>query len=620
MCGLFGLQFQHSENISDKNIQSSLSLLHHRGPDGSGYERLDNIVLAHSRLSFLDLSSRSNQPFWDSKKEYCLVYNGEIYNYQTIKDRLAKQGIQFNTTSDTEVLLYALIHFGTAILEELEGMFAFAFYDIKKQEILLCRDRFGIKPLFICTTAQGLLFSSEVNAFAPWQPLTADESSVINFLSGFDGNTQGKSFYKNIHQLEAGKFAVIKNQQIIHEEYFFTLNDFIDVDYHRELSNTADNVLIDKMESLLLASVEKHMIADVPVGALCSGGVDSSIILAMATKYHDDLQIFHANVVGQHSEVDAARALAKHLKLDLKIVDIHDNDFITMIPDVLEHYGHPFNYHPNSVPFLMLTRLVQANSVKAILTGEGADESYLGYSHIPTENFFSAVNNTINSLGNMIRSIPLFGDKLLSSSHRNAATTSLLSGSYETELEKINLDSISANIDKKTLKTIKYLGYHLRTLLHRNDTMGMAASIEARFPFLDHDVIRFATNLPYNAKVRKTFSAYNELKHPFIKSKWILRKIADRYLPTELSQRKKRGFPTNAFERMSINPDLFHDSCINEMFTVTNKQLDNILETSPKDFRLRLLQFNIWNRLLIQQEEKDTISSDLQKYISIREA
>lgn len=618
MCGLFGLQFTHNDKIKDDKIRSSLKLLQHRGPDGSGFEKLGNVVLAHSRLSFLDLHSRSNQPFWDSKKEYCLVYNGEIYNYKTIKNDLIKLGVQFSTTSDTEVLLYALIHYGTDILSRLEGMFAFAFYDIKKQTILICRDRFGIKPLFLCKTPDGILFSSEVNAFSPWYDLAADDNSVISFLGGFDGNTQGKSFFKNIYQLEAGKYAVIKNQKIESESYFFRLTDFVDDNYHAELTQTSTSTLIDKMDELLLSSVEKHMIADVPVGALCSGGVDSSLIMAMATRYHDDLQIFHANVVGPHSEVDAASALAKHLKLDLKIVEAHDDDFITMIPDVIQHYGYPFSYHPNSVPFMKVTQLVKQHNIKAILTGEGADESLLGYSHIPTENIFNGINTGILKIRNLIKNIPLFGDKLLVNDFKNCSTVALLTGAYETESEKRALSNLDTNVNRNTLKTVAYLGYHLRTLLHRNDTMGMASSIEARFPFLDHDVMKFAVNLPYNLKIRKTLSAYNELKHPFIKSKWILRKIADRYLPAELSQRRKRGFPTNAFERMQINTNLFHNSCINEIFSVTNNQLDLILDSSNRDFKQRLLQLLVWNNLLLRNQSNESITLELQKHLSIK--
>jgi len=595
-----------------------MSLLNHRGPDGHGYIKRDNTALAHTRLSFLDINERSNQPFWDKSNRYCLIYNGEIYNYQLLKDELVKQGVRFETTSDTEVLLYSLIHSGINVLSRLEGMFAFALYDSDTKEILLARDRFGIKPLYLCNTNDGVLFSSEIAAFSPWTELSPDYFSISGYLLGSGGNTQSKSFYKNIHELEAGKYTYVKNGQITQTNQFFQLTDFLDKDYSKELSQTKTSRLIDDMDELLCSSVQKHMISDVPVGALCSGGVDSSILLAIAHKLNPNIEIFHSNVTGPHSELHAAKKLADYLNLDLRVVDVNDEDFILKIPDVIEHYGMPFVYHPNSIPFLMVTKLVQKNNIKAILTGEGADESYLGYSHIPTENIFATIHKMFNKASKLIQSIPLLGEKLIPNSGSLITPASYIFGDFESQRERNDIFNASKTYDKHSNKTLNYMGYHLRTLLHRNDTMGMAASIEARFPFLDNDLIKFAVNLPYKHKIKKTIHAYKESKHPFIQSKWILRQIANRYLPKELSQRTKRGFPTNAFERMTISNSYFSNSYIADLFSLPNNSLQTLLENSSDGFKLRLLQLNVWGDIYFNNENITNLSTHLSNHVTVK--
>ena len=618
MCGIFGLQMAGNGKIDDKTIKKSMSLLNHRGPDGQGFIKTDNIAFAHTRLSFLDISERSNQPFWDDSRRYCLIYNGEIYNYQQLKEGLIKQGVSFKTTSDTEVLLYSLIHKGIGALKDLEGMFAFAFYDTQTKEIILARDRFGIKPLYLCKTNNSLLFSSEIIAFTPWTKLTPDLFSISGYLLGSGGNTQSKSFYNDIHELEAGKYAIVKNAKIDKTETFFHLTDFLDHDYSDYLSKRKTNLLIDDMDELLSGSVKKHMISDVPVGALCSGGVDSSILLAMAHKLNADIQIFHSNVTGPHSELHAAEALAKHLGLDLKVVNVSDEHFIQNIPEVMQNYAMPFIYHPNSIPFLMVTKLVQQHKVKAILTGEGADESYLGYSHIPTENIFSAIHKLTHKTSGLIQNIPLFGEKLIPNSNNLSKSAQYIFGGFEKAHETDIISRATKGFNKHSDKTLNYLGYHLRTLLHRNDTMGMAASIEARFPFLDNELIKFAVNLPYKYKIKKTIHAYKEFKHPFVRSKWILRQIADRYLPKELSQRTKRGFPTNAFERMKINNKYFVNSYIAELFSIPENRLQNLLEGSNNGLKLRLLQLNVWGELYFNSTSTDKLSAQLSSNITVQ--
>lgn len=199
MCGIFGILWHKHDSIPDKHcLKETARLLHHRGPDNSGIFADAGIGLVHTRLSLLDLNPRSNQPFWDKQGRYCLVYNGEIYNFKNLRTELELSGIQFRTTSDTEVLLELLITRGVEYtLQNIEGMFAFAFYDKIEKTLLIARDRFGIKPLFIYDEEDAFIFSSEIEAMRPWVKFEPDIPSIFSFLFGFAGPTKGHSFFKN---------------------------------------------------------------------------------------------------------------------------------------------------------------------------------------------------------------------------------------------------------------------------------------------------------------------------------------------------------------------------------------------------------------------------------------
>ncbi len=333
-----------------------------------------------TRLSLLDLNPRSNQPFWDQQGRYGLIYNGEIYNFKELRTALERKGVHFRTTSDTEVLLAWLITCGVeATLPKLEAMFAFALYDKVDKTFILARDRFGMKPLFIYDADDMFLFASEIGAMRPWIPFEPDLLSISSYLYGFAGPTKGHSFFKNIAFLAPGTVVKIRLGTPAQYRKFFSIPDFWDPDEAATLQRLKPQQLIDQVEERLLKSVKKQLFADAPVGALCSGGVDSSLVMAMASRFHNNLAIFHANVTGPLSEYQAAAQLAKHLKLDLKTVDAHDQDFIDRFPEAMEHYGHPFSIMPSSIPFLMVCEWVRHNGVKAVLTGEGSDECYLGY-------------------------------------------------------------------------------------------------------------------------------------------------------------------------------------------------------------------------------------------------
>lgn len=617
MCGLFGaLLRNHNEKQVTERAQASLQALTHRGPDGNAIYTSSNIVLGHTRLSFLDLSEHANQPFSDITGRYKLVYNGEIYNFSQLRDELRGKGFSFRTGSDTEVLLYGLIAYGESFLPRLEGMFAFLFIDLEKGEAIAARDRFGIKPLFYAENDQGVFFASEIKALHPWVTIQPDDLTIAAYLAGHYLQTSGNSFAKNIKFFPTGSYARFRINEPIHIRPFFEIVDFYNKDYAEELSGRSVSTLINDCDRILSESVRKHMISDVPVGALCSGGIDSSLILAMAKGENSNLRIFHANVVGPHSELDAAKRLATHLNLELDVADCQDKDFIDLLPDVIYHQEFPFIYHPNSAPFLMVSRLVKSNQVKAVLTGEGADEALLGYADIPLSGLISGYYGLTNKLRKLFHRIPWLGETLWRNpAHKNNGID-LLNGydsAIPTEwLEKIRTHGISEN---EAQETLPLLSYHLRTLLMRNDRLGMAASIEARFPFLDHDFIRFCVNLPRSLKVHFSTSAAREIRHPFFATKWILRQVADRYLPSDLAQRRKRGFPTNAFDRIRIDPNYFNDSWVQSYLRLDSNQTRLLRDSLTQEEKLRLLMLNVWGLTFVEQVPKSLVTEQIHKSV-----
>lgn len=622
MCGIFGIVFADEKTVPDRNrLKTTLNLLKHRGPDSSGTHVEAGVGFAHTRLSLVDLSDRSRQPFWDSEGRFCLVYNGEIYNFKELRQDLENEGVHFRTTSDTEVLLQSLIVRGPkATLPKLEGMFAFAWYDRRERILTLARDRFGIKPLYIYRDERVFLFASEVKAMKPWIQLKPNPFIITSYLLGYDGPLQDTSFYGGVRSVPPGSLLTLTIGEAPRHERFTELPDLLDPNQAEELNKLKPEQLIDRIDDLLQRSVRQMLFADAPVGILCSGGVDSSIITAMAARCHDNLAIFHADVKGPSSEYHAALSLSRHLKLDLEKVDVHNDDFIDLIPEVTDHYERPFFRHHHSIPFLMVSKLIRRHGVKGVLSGEGADECYIGYQQIvrePLEEFYLKQLRRVETL---VRRIPRIGKVLWPGRLDGGANLvrSMLNG-FEREIGQrcfrmAYKRAMGAPADRN-VRTLDMLADHLCALLHRNDTMGMAASIEARFPFLDERLVKTAINLPYNAKVRFSPTAW-ERAHPFLRDKWVVRKVADRYLPRQLSRRKKAPFTVTAFQSMKIPTSYFGRSFVADYFELTEPGMDLLLSNAEQGLKVRLLLLDVWGRLCLGGTAGDAVGEQIRAHVT----
>ncbi|MBN1817052.1 MAG: asparagine synthase (glutamine-hydrolyzing) [Sedimentisphaerales bacterium] len=623
MCGIFGVF--HSDPdlpIDQEHLGASLRLLVHRGPDFQSAWQNPGIGLAHTRLSLLDLSPRSHQPFHDRSGRYHLVYNGEIYNWRILRSRLESKGITFSTTSDTEVLLEMLICEGIdSTLAAIEGMYAFAFYDSQERTLFLARDRLGIKPLFLFEKNGTVFFSSEIQAMRPWVPFEPDLLSIYSYLHGFPAPYAGHTFYKGIRSIPPGTQICIRPGQAPHYKTFFKPTDLWNRQQQEELETLSTRQLLDRFDEQLLRSVQLQLLADAPVGALCSGGIDSSVIMAMAARSHNNLAVFHANVCGRESEYESARTLADHLKLDLKSVDVHDRDFLDLLPEVTRHYGHPAYHHMNSVPFLKVSRLVRDNGVKAVLSGEGADECYYGYLEmILTLRPPHKRGRPQSLLTRLWRTA-----KWMIQQHGSPPDTDVLADLGNRYGVALEYEQIRREIESRfpgcpanrNLEILYKLVHHLRSLLHRNDALGMAAGIEARFPYLDTELVRLAVNMPYRAKVRFSFSARDK-RHLFIRDKWILRKIAERYIPASLSQRHKAGFPVSAYRRAILDEAFFTPSLTADLLEMSKEQMQYLLAHADLLLRLRLLHLEAWIHTCLWNRDDAELVGRLHDHITIQ--
>ncbi len=624
MCGLFGVLDPSKRAPDEHKLRLSAESLSHRGPDASVTHSEPGLGLAHTRLSLVDTHSRSNQPFWDESKRYCIVFNGEIYNFRDLRADLEASGRKFQTTSDTEVLLQLLIAVGPEkALPKLNGMFAFGFYDRQTEILTLARDRVGMKPLFYVESDQQFLFASEIKAFKPWCELHPDQSSINAYLMKFGGPTKGRTFYRNVVSLAPGDMLQIKRGERARTQSFFRVSDLIDPNLNEELRGLSAQQAADRFEELMLQSVADHAFADAKVGAFCSGGVDSSLIVSMAARQQSDIQLFHANVKGRWSEAEPARALANHLGLELHAVDVEEQDFVTSIPKVMRHYEYPFTYHPNCAPLMMIAQLARDRGVKGLLSGEGSDELFLGYPWLGRRQITDGYDSLKRMIGSGIRKLPGIGPilnpDLVGNSH---AVRDIMNGREITDdlidVSEAIAQHPHAKSDPKIRWTLDYMNYHLRTLLLRNDTMGMAASIEARFPFLGNELTRFGVNLPGRHKL-KTSPFVFEKAHPFVRDKWVVRAVADRYVPKKLSQRIKVGFWTTVFQRLEIADGFFETSRLGDLLTLSRPQLKRLATEASDDLKLRLLHLDVWTRVCLEGEADEMSVSRLMEHVRIRE-
>ncbi|HYV84806.1 MAG TPA: asparagine synthase (glutamine-hydrolyzing) [Patescibacteria group bacterium] len=558
MCGIVGIVcVDPRDRVDEMRLVRMRDALRHRGPDGAGLFVQGSVGLGHRRLAILDLAG-GRQPMSSADGALVLVHNGETYNHPLLRRRLEARGHRYRTRSDTETILHLYEEEGDRVVDLLSGMFAFALWDRRRERLLLARDRLGIKPLYYAVTDREILFASEIKAILAAGAVRArfNDAVLPEYLaSGFVAGEE--TFFRGVRKLPPGCLLTWSAATGVRQRRYWRLPDTPDRRRHVSLSGEAPRLL-----ERLRETVRGHLLSDVPVGVLLSGGIDSSAIAALAAPLlPGPLHTFSVGFAEpEANELAWARQAAGALGARHHEVVLGAPEFFAALPRLVWHEDEPIAF-PSSVPLHFVSRLA-ARHVKVVLTGEGADELFLGYNRY-------RVTRWNESLGRLYRAVtprPLRGAVrrglagLPGRLRRDAGRTflALEGGPRQMFYENFSVfperlrreillepgrlaerDPHAEGIDRyrdgpgDSLGRMSRadLGTYLVELLMKQDQMSMAASIESRVPFLDHELVEYVFSLPSSVKLRG------------LTGKAILRRALRGVVPRPILERRKMGFP-----------------------------------------------------------------------------
>ena len=578
MCGITGI-------ISDDAVLGSLSSLtamtdaiQHRGPDDSGYykttdERGRFVGMGHRRLSIIDVDS-GKQPISNEDETVFLVFNGEIYNFQELRSTLVEKGHVFKTLSDSEVIVHAYEEYGEQCVSHFRGMFAFAIWNDVKKTLYLARDRFGKKPLFYSIRNDSLLFASEIKSLNAVLDLRDEiNTSVIPDYLAYRYVPGPDTLYNDIYKLSPGAYATYCNGVLQEHSYYLPPDRNR---YHRS-TNATDDEAVEKFLGILRESVKLRMISDVPFGAFLSGGIDSTAIVALMSEISSyPVKTFSVGFdESNYSELKYAETVAKHFGTDHHELTVTHEELIEHLPALIRFRDAPVS-EPSDIPIYLLA-LEAGKSVKMVLTGEGSDEILGGYPKHVFERYakyYQLVPKAVRHLliEPMVKVLPYkfrraktalctlgiedpterlprwFGALSSSDSER------LFAAEYDHKVRSNKPSPFLVDKEASALRKILYFdqtSWLPDNLLERGDRMTMAASIEARMPFMDHHMAGYVSTLPDRFRVRRRTT------------KWILREAMKGLVPDEILNRPKVGFrlPVNEWFRGPMK-DYLYDNLI----------------------------------------------------------
>jgi asparagine synthase (glutamine-hydrolysing) len=584
MCGIAGyLNLCKSNLIIDESLLAMMQQsLAHRGPDGFRIwsSQSHQLGLVHRRLSIVDLSDAAFQPLFDAEKTIAVCCNGEIYNYKTLRMQLESLGHTFQSHSDTEVIVYAYKQWGIDFLEKIEGMFAIIIADLKRNELYLVRDRIGIKPLYFSLESGILSFASEIKALwhLPWIHKEINPQGLYHYLT-YMVTPAPMTLYKGVYKLPAGYYLKVDDQKnVSFKEWYTPLipeYSFTPADYKNEAT------CIKNIRTILRESVQKRLMSDVPFGAFLSGGIDSSLIVALMSEYTDNLKTFNVSFADgpEYSETQWARKVARKYNTDHHEIIISEKEAFDFFEKMVYHQDEPLA-DCVCIPLYYVSKLLKDSGVTVALVGEGSDELFCGYNMYanyidfynrywkPSQRFIPAFAkkgvykiasrvfpdrlNQIDLLRNWSKNRSLFWggatafSELWKKNIFNLPSSLALDPIIEAIYPEFNqrLDSYSIvdyhlNGFKKHIPNADFLSSMIylelkqrlpELLLMRVDKMTMATSVEGRVPFLDHKMVEYALSIP------------SQWKYKDGTTKYILKKAAEGILPNEVIYRKKMGF------------------------------------------------------------------------------
>jgi asparagine synthase (glutamine-hydrolysing) len=617
MCGISGF-CDFSKKSDKQTLVKMTDVLHHRGPDDSGYsfyeDKYRNIGLGHRRLSILDISTHGHQPMSFQNLE--IVYNGEVYNFKEIRKDLKNLGYTFFSDSDTEVILKAYHKWGIKAVDKFNGMFAIVIYDKGNEKLIFIRDRAGVKPFYYYYFNNLFIFSSELKSFHKHKEFKKEINldSVATFLQ-FGYILEPYSIFKNTFKLKAGCYLELdlKTKRLKEKEYWNVI-DF----YNMQKLNMNEDEAILKTEKLLKSAFEYRMVSDVPVGVFLSGGYDSSVVTALLqSERKEKLKTFTIGFYEEkYNEAHHAKKIAEYLGTDHTEYYCTTKEAIDIIPTLSEYYDEPFA-DVSSVPTILVSKIAR-EKVTVSLSADGGDEIFGGYNkYMSNLEKQSKIMSNLKILGNKnlnniarylqnsgLRKDVLFENKVAKLCFEDSIELQKLIPYFSTPVsnEKLIKDykykrSIS-NFDdilklNNTLDSfdkmfaIDYKTYMVDDVLHKVDRATMSVSLEGREPLLDYRIIEFVSRLPSDIKIKNG------------DKKWLLKQIAHKYLPKEIMDRPKMGFGMPVDEWLKNELKDYVEEYLSDKFeTVLNgKELENI----KRLFFLGRINYQIiWNILIFQ--------------------
>lgn len=635
MCGIVGYIGNQPENY----IENLMCKIAHRGPDDSDYYIKGNLALGHQRLSILDLTLNGHQPMFSDDGNYVIIFNGEIYNHLDIRRELINEGIQFKSQSDTETLLNGYQLWQEGILNKLNGIFAFAVYNIKKNEAFIARDQYGVKPLYYYYKDNIFLFGSEIKSFLtiPSFNKTIDPKGLVNYINYLwsPGATTSFACTKKLLPGHYLKFSV--------DDIKINPVKYYDIPFTGIYSDATEEEIIKQLEEKLLTAVKRQLLSDVPVSFFLSGGLDSSLLVAMVRRLYPErkIQTFTINTgllskkEGFSDDLYYAKLVAEVLKVDLEVVEAEIEiveNFDKMIWDLDEPQA-------DAAPLNVLNICKRAKELgyKVIIGGAGGDDLFSGYRRhqaLNYEKFFSLIPYNLGKLIKYFshklstenpgfRRVRKLTEDLDKDSLRRRLgyfswlpleiNKSLFKQSFRESIGEYNpldyLKNLLLNIPNETNSLNQMLYWEMKSFLvdhnlNYTDKESMSVGVEARVPYLDKELVEFCTTIPPQLKMKG-----NE-------TKYILKKVAEKYLPHEVIYRSKSGF--GAPVREWITKDL--DNKIQNVLSKENIRKRGIFDPDTvwkliednKSYKIDA-SYIVWNLLSIESWMQQFVDKNINK-------
>ncbi|HTO16574.1 MAG TPA: asparagine synthase (glutamine-hydrolyzing) [Edaphocola sp.] len=591
MCGIYGSTITYSK----PQVENKLKITAFRGPDKTDFKTYKqnscNITLGHNRLSIIDLDSRSDQPF--NYNHLHIVFNGEIYNFQELKQKLIKKGYHFKTTSDTEVICASYLEYGKDCVDHFNGMFAFVIYDQKKNLFFGARDRLGKKPFYYYHNGLSFEFASQPSSIQLYNSNLSISKKSIGYYLAWGNIPDPLTIFNEVKKLEAGHSFT----------YLIDIGEFKSNCYW-DISTTNDNQFLgsyedakDKLSVLLDDAVSTRMHADVPLGVFLSGGIDSSLIASIASK-NESIKVKTFSVKfeeGKFDESAYATKVAKHLQTDHNIIECHFEEGISLIEDFNKFYDEPFA-DASAIPSLLLSKHTK-KQVTVALSGDGGDESFLGY------NRYNWAQNE-SRLYNIPFNVRLLANKILKKAPNyklnligEALKFKDANKAYFSVLNGVDISHIDSHFNYREVPEMKYLEHSNKNFLERVsdfdiktylnwdintkvDRATMAFSLESRAPLLDYRIVEFANSLP---------TSYKYLRG---NQKRILKDILYQYVPKDIFDRPKAGFamPFETWFRTDLKEYVLSELDDESLKDIPNIDIENV------KFKIKQHMDGKWNR------------------------